>query len=170
MEDVKSKSFLVPGQDMSIERVREFFKVWGKDKDIIEFDVSSATVELAAKALNTEEERIAKTLSFIKDGVPILIVTAGNMKIDNKKYKKEYGCKAHMLSVNEVKESIGHEIGGVCPFGVNKNVQVYLDVSLKNYDFVYPACGSSNSAIKLNCNELEEMSRPVKWVDVCKEK
>ncbi|MFO8088401.1 MAG: YbaK/EbsC family protein [Desulfatiglandaceae bacterium] len=155
---------------MGIQQVREFLKPWGKEEEIIEFDVSSATVELAARALNTEPERIAKTLSFIKDDMPILIVTAGNMKIDNKKYKKEYGCKAHMLPADEVKELIGHEVGGVCPFGVKENVEIYLDVSLKNYDFIYPACGSSNSAIKLDRNELEEISKPLKWVDVCKEK
>jgi len=155
---------------MGIEQVREFLKSWGKDKEIIEFDVSSATVDLAARALNTKPERIAKTLSFQKGDVPILIVTAGNMKIDNRKYKIEYGCKAHMLAADEVRERIGHEVGGVCPFGVKENVEIYLDVSLKNYDVIYPACGSSNSAIKLNSKELEEMVKPLKWVDVCKSK
>jgi prolyl-tRNA editing enzyme YbaK/EbsC (Cys-tRNA(Pro) deacylase) len=92
------------------------------------------------------------------------------MKIDNRKYKKEFGCKAHMLPADEVKEFIGHEVGGVCPFGVRENVEIYLDISLKNYDVVYPACGSANSAIKLDCKELEEMAKPLKWVDVCKEK
>jgi prolyl-tRNA editing enzyme YbaK/EbsC (Cys-tRNA(Pro) deacylase) len=153
---------------MGIEQVREFLKPWGKDGEIIEFNVSSATVDLAARALNTEPERIAKTLSFKKGNVPILIVTAGNMKIDNKKYKKEFGCKAHMLSVDDVKAWIGHDVGGVCPFGVKENVEIYLDISLKNYDFIYPACGSSNSAIKLHYKELEEMSKPLKWVDICK--
>ena len=155
---------------MGIKQVREYLKAWNKDRDVIEFEVSSATVELAALALSTEEERIAKTLSFKKGDVPILIVAAGNMKIDNRKYKEEFGCKAHMLAADEVKELIGHEVGGVCPFGVKENVEIYLDVSLKNYDFIYPACGSANSAIKLSYNELEEISSPVRWVDVCKER
>jgi len=155
---------------MSIDKVREHLKLWNRENDIIEFDSSSATVELAAKALNTEEARIAKTLSFKIENKAILIVTAGNMKIDNRKYKEEYGCKAVMLSPEEVKESIGHEIGGVCPFGIKNDVNVYLDISLKKYDFVYPACGSSNSAIKMKYDELEIISRAKKWVDVCKEK
>ncbi len=155
---------------MSIDRAREHLKLWNRENDIIEFDVSSATVELAAKALNTEESRIAKTLSFKIENKAILIVTAGNMKIDNRKYKDEYGCKAVMLSPEEVKELVGHEIGGVCPFGIKNDVNVYLDVSLKKYDFIYPACGSSNSAIKMKYDELEIISRAKKWVDVCKEK
>ena len=124
---------------MSIDKAREHLKLWNREKDIIEFDASSATVELAAKALNTEESRIAKTLSFKVKDRATLIVTAGNMKIDNRKYKDEYGCKAVMLSPEEVKEIVGHEIGGVCPFGIKNGVEVYLDVSLKNYDFIYPA-------------------------------
>ncbi len=155
---------------MSIDKAREHLKLWNRENDIIEFDGSSATVELAAKALNTEEARIAKTLSFKIENKAILIVTVGNMKIDNRKYKDEYGCKAVMLSPQEVKELIGHEIGGVCPFGIKNDVNVYLDISLKKYDFVYPACGSSNSAIKMKYDELELISRAKKWVDVCKEK
>ena len=153
---------------MSIDKAREHLKLWNREKDIIEFDASSATVELAAKALNTEESRIAKTLSFKVKDRATLIVTAGNMKIDNRKYKDEYGCKAVMLTPDEVKEMVGHEIGGVCPFGIKENVDVYLDISLKRFDTVFPACGSSNSAIKMNCEELEEISKSKKWVDVCK--
>jgi prolyl-tRNA editing enzyme YbaK/EbsC (Cys-tRNA(Pro) deacylase) len=155
---------------LSIDQAKEHLKKWNRENDIIEFDVSSATVELAAKALNTEESRIAKTLSFKKGEKAILVITAGNMKIDNRKYKDEYGCKAMMLSPEEVKEMVGHEIGGVCPFGINKDVEVYLDISLRNYDYFYPACGSSNSAIKMNSSELERISNAERWVDVCKEK
>ncbi len=155
---------------MSIDKVREHLKLWNRENDIIEFDQSSATVELAAKALNTEESRIAKTLSFKIENKAILVVTAGNMKIDNRKYKEEFRCKAIMLSSEEVRELVGHEVGGVCPFGIKNGVDVYLDVSLKKYDFVYPACGSSNSAIKMKYDELEIISRAKKWVDVCKEK
>ena len=153
---------------MSIERAREYLKRWNKDSEIQEFDVSSATVELAAKALNTEEGKIAKTLSFKIENRGTLIVVAGDVKIDNRKFKDEFKCKAVMLSPEEVKEMIGHEIGGVCPFGVKENVEVFLDLSLKRFDKVYPACGSLNSAIQLNCDELEEISKPKKWVDVCK--
>jgi prolyl-tRNA editing enzyme YbaK/EbsC (Cys-tRNA(Pro) deacylase) len=155
---------------MSIETAREYLKQWNRDTDIIEFNVSSATVELAAKALGTEEARIAKTLSFKRDGKAILVVTAGNMKIDNRKYKNEFGCKANMLSPEEVKEMVGHEIGGVCPFGTKGEVEVYLDCSLKNFDYIYPACGSANSAIKMTYSELEGIAKAKKWVDVCKEK
>ncbi len=155
---------------MSIEKARAYLKLWNRENDIIEFDVSSATVELAAKALNTEESRIAKTLSFMRDCKAILIITAGNMKIDNGKFKDEYGCKANMLSPEEVREMVGHEIGGVCPFGIERDVEVYLDISLKNYDYIYPACGSPNSAIKMKYDELEKISKAKKWVDVCKEK
>jgi prolyl-tRNA editing enzyme YbaK/EbsC (Cys-tRNA(Pro) deacylase) len=155
---------------LSIDQAKEHLKKWNRENDVIEFDVSSATVELAAKALNTEESRIAKTLSFKKENRAILLVVAGNMKIDNRKYKDEFGCKAIMLAPDEVKEMVGHEIGGVCPFGISKEVEVYLDISLKNYDYIYPACGSSNSAIKMNHSELEKISNAKKWVDVCKEK
>lgn len=155
---------------MGIEKAREHLKSWNKDQEIIEFSVSSATVELAAKALNTDESRIAKSLSFKKGDDPILVVTAGNMRIDNKKFKQEYKCKPKMLSAEEVKDLIGHEVGGVCPFGVNDNVEIYLDVSLKDYDFIYPACGSANSAIKMTYEELDRIVGSVGWVDVCKEK
>lgn len=153
---------------MSLELAKDFLKTHNKAKDIIVFNVSSATVELAAKALGTEEGRIAKTLSFKVDNEPILIVTAGDSIIDNRKYKDFFGQKARMLSPEEVKTLIGHEIGGVCPFGVNDGVKIYLDVSLKNYDYVYPACGSANSAIKLNWQELEKLCINSTWVDVGK--
>jgi prolyl-tRNA editing enzyme YbaK/EbsC (Cys-tRNA(Pro) deacylase) len=155
---------------MGIEQARTYLQQWNRHHDIIEFTVSSATVELAAKALHTEEARIAKSLSFLVGNRAIIVVTAGNMKIDNRKYKAEYGCKAHMLSSEKVKELIGHEIGGVCPFGIKENAEVYLDISLKKYDYIYPACGSSNSAIKMSYEELEKISKALKWVDVCKEK
>lgn len=153
---------------MAIERVREYFKQYNREKDILEFEVSSATVELAAKALNCQEELIAKTLSFLVGEQPILIVTAGNMKIDNSKYKHYFHKKAKMISFDSVETIIGHSAGGVCPFGINDGIDVYLDVSLKQYEYVYPACGSSNSAIKLNIQELEKYSQYKEWIDVCK--
>ena len=154
---------------MSIDKVREYFKQFNMDGRILEFPVSSATVELAAQALNTAGCRIAKTLSFIVNNSPILIVAAGDAKIDNKKYKAYFGAKAKMLSPDEVVELIGHAIGGVCPFAINDGVSVYLDESIKRFDTVFPACGSSNSAIELTPNELEKYSCAfVEWVDVCK--
>lgn len=153
---------------MSIEKVREYLKQWNKEDEILEFDVSSATVELAAKALQTEESRIAKTLAFKIGDRAILVITAGDVRIDNRKYKDEYGCKAVMLSPEEVKTMVGHETGGVCPFGIYGNVDVYLDNSLKRFDAVFPACGSASSGIKMSCQELETISRSKKWVDVCK--
>ncbi len=153
---------------MAIERVREYFKKWNIENRILEFDVSSATVELAAKALHCEPERIAKTLSFKIGEKSILIVAAGDAKIDNSKYKQTFGTKAKMLAFDEVETIVGHAVGGVCPFGINEGVEVYLDESLRRFETVYPACGSSNSAIKLSLGELEEYSGFVKWVDVCK--
>lgn len=154
---------------MSIERVRTYFKQFDMEKQIQEFDVSSATVELAAKALNCEPKRIAKTLSFMLNGHAILIVTAGDAKIDNHKYKERFGAKAKMLSADEVETLVGHAVGGVCPFGINEGIEVYLDESLKRFDTVFPACGSSNSAIELSPQELEKYSGFSEWVDVCKE-
>ena len=151
---------------MGIEKVRQYFSKWNMENRIQEFDVSSATVELAAKALNCEPERIAKTLAFKVDEKPILIVTAGDVKIDNKKYKKRFAAKAKMLSPDG-RDLIGYEVGGVCPFGVNK-VAVYLDESLKRFETVFPACGSSNSAIELSIPELEQYSGCIEWIDVCK--
>ena len=154
---------------MSIEKVREYFNSYGIEDKILEFPVSSATVELAAKALNTDGCRIAKTLSFSVNDSPILIVTAGDAKIDNKKYKTFFGAKAKMLTFDEVEEKIGHAVGGVCPFAVNDNVKVYLDESIKRFDTVFPACGSNNSAIELTPNELEKYSAFfVEWINVCK--
>lgn len=153
---------------MSIEKVREYFKGYGIEDKILEFPVSSATVELAAKALNTEGCRIAKTLSFSVNESPILIVTAGDAKIDNKKYKTFFGAKAKMLSFDEVEEKIGHAVGGVCPFAINEGVKVYLDESIKRFPTVFPACGSSNSAIELTPAELEKYSNFIEWIDVCK--
>lgn len=153
---------------MSIDKVREYFKQFGIEDKIQELELSSATVELAAKALNCEGQRIAKSLSFKVDDVPILIISAGDAKIDNAKYKSYFKSKAKMLSPDEVKDFIGHEIGGVCPFAINKGVKVYLDESLKRFKTVFPACGSSNSAIELTISELEKYSNFIEWVDVCK--
>lgn len=153
---------------MAIEKVREYLKEFDLDGKIQEFDVSSATVELAAEALGCEPERIAKSITFTVDGSAVLIVTAGDTKIDNPKYKAQFGTKAKMLSFNEVEELIGHAVGGVCPFAVNDGVKVYLDNSLKRFDTVFPACGSSNSAIELTLDELEKASGFIEWIDVCK--
>ena len=153
---------------MSIEKVRDYFKTKGIDERIQEFEVSSATVTLAAKALHCEENRIAKTLSFHMGEKVILIVAAGDAKIDNAKYKAQFGIKAKMLSFDEAEPLVGHVIGGVCPFAVNAGVETYLDVSLKRFNTVFPACGSPNSAIELSLEELEEYSDFIKWIDVCK--
>lgn len=152
---------------MAIERVKEYFKKFDMEERINVFDVSSATVKEAALALNCEEKLIAKTLDFVTDK-PILIVTAGDVKIDNSKYKQEFGVKAKMLPFEDVESIIGHAVGGVCPFGINEGIEVYLDVSLQRFSYVYPACGSANSAIKLSIKELETYSNYVKWIDVCK--
>lgn len=154
---------------MAIERVKEFFGKYGMENRIKEFNVSSATVFLAAEALNCEMKRIAKTLSFTVEGSPILIVAAGDAKIDNLKYKHQFGVKAKMIPFDKVEESIGHAVGGVCPFGINDGVKVYLDKSLSRFETVFPACGSENSAIELNLEELERYAAPVCWVDVCKD-
>ncbi len=153
---------------MSIEIVREYLKKYDMDSRILEFDVSSATVELAAQALGCEGCRIAKTLSFDVNGKTVLVVAAGDAKIDNPKYKAQFGTKAKMLSYDEAEPRIGHAVGGVCPFGVNEGVEVYLDESLKRFETVFPACGSSNSAIELTLAELEKLSNFISWIDVCK--
>lgn len=153
---------------MAIEKVKAYFEQFGISDRICEFDVSSATVELAAKALGCEPCRIAKTLSFMVDGKAILIVAAGDVKIDNPKYKDQFRTKAKMLKPDEAVELIGHAVGGVCPFGINEDVAVYLDKSLQRVETVYPACGSSNSAIELTIAELEKYSNYNAWVDVCK--
>ncbi len=153
---------------MAIERVREYFRGKGMEDRIQEFTVSSATVALAAQALGCEEQRIAKTLSFhVKDRV-VLVVAAGDAKIDNQKYKAFFDAKAKMLSFDEAELLIGHAVGGVCPFAVNDGVEVYLDESLKRFETVFPACGSSNSAIELTMDELEKYSGYKEWIDVCK--
>lgn len=155
-------------REISIEKVRNYFKDFGLEDRIREFDTSSATVELAAAALNCQPERIAKSLSFIVKDKPVIIVTAGDVKIDNKKFKEFFATKAKMIDKDRVKELIGHEVGGVCPFAVKDGVEVYLDQSLKRFDTVFPACGSSNSAIELSIEELEKCSNYKAWLDVCK--
>lgn len=153
---------------MSIERVREYFTKEGIADRIMEFDVSSATVELAAAALGTEGKRIAKSLSFLVGEKAVIIVTAGDGRIDNKKYKAFFGAKAKMLTPEQVTELIGHAVGGVCPFAVNEGVEVYLDESMKRFQTVFPACGSSNSAIEMTMQDLEKYSGYKAWIDVCK--
>ena len=153
---------------MSIEKAREYFKQFGLDDKILEFETSSATVELAAQALGCEPERIAKTLSFLVGDKAVLIVAAGDTRIDNPKFKAQFLSNAKMISPGEVETLVGHAIGGVCPFGINENVDVYLDVSLKRFETVFPACGSSNSAIELTIDQLEQYSNSLGWIDVCK--
>lgn len=153
---------------MSIEKVKAYFAEYGMENRILEFPVSSATVELAAQALNCEPKRIAKTLSFRVGEQAILVVAAGDTRVDNAKYKNRFGVKAKMLSHEEAAEMIGHAVGGVCPFAVKEGVAVYLDESLKRFPTVFPAAGSSNSAIELTIAELENYSRFTDWVDVCK--
>lgn len=153
---------------MSIDRVKEHFKCRGITDRIMEFDVSSATVQLAAEALHCEPSRIAKTLSFIVKESTILIVMAGDAKIDNAKYRGCFAAKAKMLTAEQVVELVGFSVGGVCPFAVKQGVKVYLDESLKRFETIFPACGSSNSAIELTIDELELYSEAHGWVDVCK--
>lgn len=153
---------------MAIERVKEYFKTFGMEDRIQEFEVSSATVALAAEALHCDGCRIAKTLSFHLGEKVILIVAAGDAKIDNSKYKGFFGAKAKMLSFEEAEPLIGHAVGGVCPFAVNEGIDIYLDESLKRFETVFPACGSSNSAIELTLEELEKHSHYKAWIDVCK--
>lgn len=153
---------------MSIEKVREYLRVYGMESRILEFPVSSATVELAASALGCEGCRIAKTISFDVNGKTVLVVAAGDAKIDNAKYKAYFGVKAKMLSWEEAPARIGHAVGGVCPFAVNTGVAIYLDISLRRFETVFPACGSANSAIELNLSELETLANPEDWIDVCR--
>lgn len=154
---------------MAIEKVRDYLKKFGAEGRILEFAQSSATVELAAKAAGTQPERIAKSLTFLVNDGAVMIVAAGDAKVDNQKYKAEFATKAKMLSPEQVDNMIGHSIGGVCPFGINEGVKVYLDASLKRFETVFPACGSSNSAIELKLDELEKFAQGFeKWVDVCK--
>lgn len=153
---------------MSIERVKAYFTSVGLADRVREFDVSSATVELAALALGCEGKRIAKTLSFMGPAGPLLVVAAGDARIDNAKFKAQFGFKAKMLTPEQAVELVGHAVGGVCPFAVNEGVEVWLDESLKRFETVFPACGSSNSAIELTIPELEKYAAPKGWVDVCK--
>ena len=153
---------------MSIERVRQYFEPYGMADRIREFPVSSATVELAAAALGCEGCRIAKILSFSVDEAAVLIVAAGDARVDNGKFKAFFHTKARMLSPQEAADLVGHAVGGVCPFGVNEGVTTYLDVSLRRFETVFPACGSSNSAIELTLPELEKYSQAKAWIDVCK--
>ena len=154
---------------MSIEKVRAYYKPLGIEGRIREFDVSSATVELAAVAVGVEGARIAKSLSFKVEDKPIIVVVAGDAKVDNSRYKAQFHTKAKMLTHEEAHELIGHDVGGVCPFALPEDVKVYLDVSLKRFGTVFPAAGSSNSAVEMTCDELERYaSNFVEWVDVCK--
>lgn len=153
---------------MSIEKVRKYFAGLGMENRIIEFSTSSATVALAAVAVGCEEARICKTLSFMGKEGPLLILTAGDVKIDNHKYKEKFGVKAKMLTVEQAETLIGHAVGGICPFGINAGITVYLDVSMQRFATMFPACGSSNSAIELTIEELEKYSGFDSWIDVCK--
>ena len=153
---------------MAIEKVREYFRQYGMEDRILEFTVYSATVELAAEAVGCEPKRISKTLSFMTDEGPTLIVTAGDAKIDNPKYKAQFHTKARMLTPDEAAELVGHTIGGVCPFGIHDGVSVYLDRSMQRFETVFPAAGSSSSAIELTLPELEKYSGSLGWIDVCK--
>lgn len=153
---------------MAIENVKAYFRKYGIEEKILEFDVSSATVELAAEALHCEPQRIAKTLSFLVAERPVLIVAAGDAKVDNHKFKEQFTTKAKMLSPDQVEELVGHAVGGVCPFAVKDGVIVYLDVSLQRFETVFPACGSANSAIELTIPQLEQYSGYTEWIDVCK--
>ena len=154
---------------MAVEKVKEFFKEYGLADRILEFDVSSETVGLAAQAIGCEEKQIAKSMSFLVNDVPVLIVTAGDAKIANPKFKEKFHTKAKMIAADQVGTLIGHEVGGVCPFALLDGAEVYLDISLKRFSFVYPAAGSGNSAIKLTIPELEKYSHFLEWVDVCKD-
>ena len=153
---------------MSLENGTKYLKENGYEDRIMVFDVSSATVELAALAVGTEPERIAKSLTFMVEEQPIMIVCAGDAKVNNSKYKAVFHKKAKMLTREEVNEYIGHDVGGVCPFGIKDGVDVYLDDSLRRFDVVYPACGSANSAVRLTPEELEHFSGCKGWIDVCK--
>ena len=154
---------------MSIDNVRKYLTQFNIENDILEFPVSSATVQLAAEALNVIPAKITKTLA-LKDGDGCMVIAvAGDRKIDNKKFKTEFGFKAKMLSPEETLEMTGHAVGGVCPFALPEGVKAYCDISMKRFDTVFPACGSSNSAIEVTCDELFEYSNAVKWIDICKD-
>lgn len=155
---------------MAITKVKDFFRQFGRESDVLEFDVSSATVELAAEAAGVIPARIAKSLSFYDNGGCVIVVTAGDRKIDNSKFKQFFKMKAKMLSPVDVQSFTGFEVGGVCPFAIeNPLVKIYCDVSMKRFESVFPACGSSNSAIELTCDELFDFAKAIEWIDVCKE-
>lgn len=154
---------------MAIEEVKDYLKKWQRESDVLEFEASTATVELAALAVGVIPARIAKTLSFRSESGGMVIVTAGDAKTDNTKFKKTFGYKPRMLTPDEALEYTGHAVGGVCPFALNPEINVYLDVSLKRFTTVFPACGNSNSAIEVTCSELETYSNSQNWVDVCKD-
>ena len=154
---------------MAIDKVKKYFEQYGMEDRILEFEVSSKTVELAAVAVGCESARIAKSMSFLIDESPIIIVAAGDAKISNSDYKAEFHTKAKMIPFEQVGEIIGHEAGGVCPFAVNDGVEIYLDESLKRFETVFPAAGSGNSAIELTIDELEKYSGYTKWINVCKD-
>ena len=153
---------------MSYQNVRAYFEREGIADHITEHDSTADTVEHAARTVGCSPAEIAKSLSFMVDETPVLVVTAGDVKIDNRKYKEQFGTKAKMLKPDEAPERIGHAVGGVCPFAVKDGVKVYLDCSLRRFDTVFPACGSSNSAIELSMPEMEQYSGFIEWVDVCK--
>lgn len=153
---------------MSMDRAREHLIQYGLEDKIRVFEVSSATVALAAQALGCAEQRIAKTLSFDQNGDCVLVVAAGDAKVDNQRYKATFDCKARMLPADQVEQKIGHGVGGVCPFGVKEGVLVWLDESLRRFETVYPACGTASSAVELTLPELETASGCLGWVDVCK--
>ena len=154
---------------MAFDIAKEYLDKLGYGDRVQEFEVSSATVELAAIAVGTEPARIAKSLTFMVEDKPVMILCAGDARVSNSKYKAEFHVKAKMLSREEVHELIGHDVGGVCPFGIKDGVEVYLDTSLKRFDVVYPACGSSNSAVRLSLEELMDASGYIKWVDICQD-
>lgn len=153
---------------MSIQKVREYFAQWGMEDRVQELSQSSATVEEAAAALHTEGKRIAKSMSFLVDDQPILVIFAGDARVDNHKFKMRFHKKATMIKYDDVERLIGHPVGGVCPFAINPGVAVYLDESLQRFQTVFPACGSANSAIELTLPELETYSHAKEWVDVSK--
>lgn len=153
---------------MAFDKAKAYLDGLGFGDRVMVFDVSSATVDLAAVAVGTEPEKIAKSLTFMVDNKAVMVVCAGTAKVNNGKFKAQFHTKAKMLTYDEVHEMIGHDVGGVCPFGVGEDVQVYLDISLKRYDTVYPACGSDNSAVRLTPDEFEQIVKPLAWVDVCK--
>ncbi len=155
---------------MSVEKVKKYFAAIGEPDKVVEFEESTATSEQAAQVLNCELGQIAKTLSVLVDKKPVLILMSGDMKLDNKKFKEKFSTRPKMIAVDEVENYIGHAVGGVCPFAVNDGVKIFFDESLKRYDFIYPAAGSSNSLVKLNLADLDKYIKSSGWVDVAKNK